>query len=127
MNQREKERVWEYQVNRKSLYVPNCTGIVCPITWVKKKKMARANESHHRLSNTKTNRHCFPLVVDSMLSRLPVEGGMHKQYPSFGNIAPYKALRMQRFLERHKPFADFVNGKTVKLGGPYANNFREGF
>lgn len=41
----------------------------------------RANEIHHKLSNTQVNRRRFPLFIDSIFNACPINHGCHMGKP----------------------------------------------
>ena len=73
------------------------------------------SDLHHRLHNTKVNRRCFPLFIDSMLNLVAVSHAWHLQRPHYGRISEYTARRMERTLQRWPRARAFVNGETGTL------------
>jgi hypothetical protein len=63
-------------------------------------KVAPITELHHRLHQTKENRKCFPLFINSVLNLTAVNHNFHMQRPSFGKIYLRTALKIERYLSR---------------------------
>ena len=102
-----------YAYEEKFEYLINHFGEFCPIAAEKgklqKDKVTHVTELHHLLHNTKVNKRLYPLLIDSILNLRPVSNHFHLKWPSWGNITPFNAQKMEQFLFFHPQLSIFVN------------------
>lgn len=92
----------------------------CPIAREKGKDLwpiPRVDCMHHRFHNVKWARKKYPLFMDSMLNRIPVNNVWHLQWPSWGKLSERYAARCERSLARHPIMCAFVNGEIESMRG----------
>jgi hypothetical protein len=93
---------WEYLTNK--------YGVLCPIQQhYNKGDIAMVTDLHHRCHNHKWRRKAYPLFIHSILNLIPVNNAWHLKHGSFWKIDDGKALRYERFLQRHPKLSEFVN------------------